>query len=206
MNPGRLRSDLEFAESGSETEDGIVTYGEAFTFQPFNNTVSALPMTGAQIQSVVEEQCQPGDADLPVLHLGDSDGFTHELAITTQGTTCTAIEVSNVQIDGRAIDATATYDVAVNNFLADGGADFDTFAEIDTADRVPGPQDIDALLDYFETEGTVAPPGTDRVDETFTVLTAPSTTRSSVTVHSPVAARSYSTWPDAAMSLPMPRP
>lgn len=175
MNPDGLRSDLDFATSGSETEDGIVTFAEAFTFQPFNNTVFVLPMTGAQIQSVLEEQCQPGNSDVPVLHLGVSDGFTYDLAITTQGDTCTAIEVSNVQINGRALAATATYGVAVNNFLADGGANFDTFAEIDPATRMSGPQDIDALLDYFETAGTVAPPGTDRVDETFTVLTAPPT-------------------------------
>ena len=39
MNPGGVRADLTYARSGSETEDGIVTYEEAFTVQPFNNLV-----------------------------------------------------------------------------------------------------------------------------------------------------------------------
>ncbi len=81
MNPGGVRSDLEFPQSASEG-DGVVTYGESFTFQPFNNTMHILDMTGEQIVSVLEEQCQPGDSSRPVLHLGVSDGFTYTLDIT----------------------------------------------------------------------------------------------------------------------------
>ena len=60
MNPGGVRSDLTYAQSQTPPEgDGVVTYGEAFTFQPFGNTLVTFPMTGAQIVSVLEEQCQP---------------------------------------------------------------------------------------------------------------------------------------------------
>ena len=58
MNPGGVRSDLTYAQSAGEG-DGVVTFGEAFTFQPFGNTLFTFPMTGAQIVSVLEEQCQP---------------------------------------------------------------------------------------------------------------------------------------------------
>ncbi len=175
MNPGGVRSDLEFPQSGSEG-DGVVTYGEAFTFQPFNNTLFTLPMTGAQIVSVLEEQCQPGDSSRPVLHLGVSDGFTYTLDITTQNGVCIDIEVSDVKLDGVDIEPATTYLVTVNNFLADGGDNFDTFADVDPNDRIPGPQDIDALVDYFSTESPVAPPSTDRVDEIGNTL--PGTVRS----------------------------
>jgi cysteine-rich repeat protein len=50
MNPGGLRSDLTFLESAGEG-NGIVTFGEAFTFQPFGNMLVTFPMTGAQIVS-----------------------------------------------------------------------------------------------------------------------------------------------------------
>ena len=173
MNPGGLRSDLSFEATDPETEDGIVTFGEAFTFQPFNNTMLVLPMTGAQIQSVLEEQCQPSDQSRPVLHLGVSDGFTYDLAITTQAGVCTSIEVTNVELNGTALDEAATYNVAVNNFLADGGDSFETFAEVDPADRLPGPQDLAALVSYFEAQGVIDPPGTDRVNETLTTLPSP---------------------------------
>ena len=165
MNPGGLRSDLLYPESSAGEGDGVVTYGEAFTFQPFNNTMFVLPMTGAQIVAVLEEQCQPGGSSRPVLHLGVSEGFTYTLDITTQNGVCLDVEVSDVQLDGVDIDPSADYMVAVNNFLADGGDNFDTFAEVDPTDRTPGPQDIDALIDYFTAESPVAPPSTDRVDE-----------------------------------------
>jgi len=58
MNPGGVRSDLTYAQSAGEG-DGVVTFGEAFTFQPFGNILVTFPMTGAQITSVLEEQCQP---------------------------------------------------------------------------------------------------------------------------------------------------
>ncbi len=65
MNPGGVRSDLTFAQSGAEG-DGVVTFGEAFTFQPFGNTLKTFPMTGAQIVDVLEEQCQPpGESTVP---------------------------------------------------------------------------------------------------------------------------------------------
>ncbi|MEZ5167279.1 MAG: 5'-nucleotidase C-terminal domain-containing protein [Acidimicrobiales bacterium] len=85
MNPG-VRSDLIYAASGAEG-DGEVTFGEAFTFQPFNNQVVTFSMTGAQIQSVLEEQCQP-PGGRPFLHLGVSEGFTYDLATTIEASVC----------------------------------------------------------------------------------------------------------------------
>ena len=47
MNPGGVRSDFLFAGSGTEgDEDGLVTYEEAFTVQPFNNLVTTQTFTG----------------------------------------------------------------------------------------------------------------------------------------------------------------
>ena len=165
MNPGGVRSDLTYEESLAGEGDGVVTYGEAFTFQPFNNTLFTLPMTGAQIMSVLEEQCQPGGSSRPVLHLGVSEGFTYTLDITTKNSVCLDVEVTNVQLDGVDIEPATVYMVTTNGFLADGGDNFDTFAEVDPTDRLPGPQDIDALVDYFENNSPIAPPSTDRVDE-----------------------------------------
>ena len=163
MNPGGVRSDLKYAESGGEG-DGVVTYGEAFTFQPFGNTLVTFPMTGAQIVSVLEEQCQPSGSSRPFLHLGVSDGFTYDLSKTISDGACTAVTVSNVMLNGVALSNTATYKVTVNSFLADGGDNFDTFATI-TAPRLDGGVDLQALANYLAAFGPVDPPGTDRVNE-----------------------------------------
>jgi 5'-nucleotidase len=165
MNPGGVRSDLTYLASQTPSEgDGVVTFGEAFTFQPFGNTLITYPMTGAQIMSVLEEQCQPAGSSRPFLHLGVSEGFTYDLAKTIVAGDCTSITVSNVQLNGVALDPTATYNVTVNNFLADGGDNFTTFATI-TAPRLDGGNDLLALVNYLGTFSPVSPPSTDRVNE-----------------------------------------
>ncbi|MBE2223032.1 MAG: 5'-nucleotidase C-terminal domain-containing protein [Anaerolineae bacterium] len=163
MNPGGVRSDLLYPQSAGEG-DGVVTYGEAFTFQPFGNTLITYPMTGAQIISVLEEQCQPTGSSRPFLHLGVSQGFTYDLSKTIVSGNCTSVTVSNVKLNGVALNPTASYNVTVNNFLADGGDNFSTFATI-TAPRLDGGNDLQALVNYLGTFSPVAPPSIDRVNE-----------------------------------------
>ncbi len=163
MNPGGVRSDLTYLQSGSEG-DGVVTYGEAFTFQPFGNTLITFAMTGAEIVSVLEEQCQPLGSSRPFLHLGVSDGFTYDLAKTIEAGNCTSVTVSNVKLNGIDLNPTALYNVTVNNFLADGGDNFGTFATV-TTPRLDGGNDLQALINYLGTFSPVAPPSIDRVNE-----------------------------------------
>jgi 5'-nucleotidase len=166
MNPGGLRSDLTYLSSQVPAEgDGVVTFGEAFTFQPFGNTLYTFPMTGAQILAVLEEQCQPPGSSRPFLHLGVSEGFTYDLQTTIDAGECTSISVSNVQLNGTPLDMGATYMVTANNFLADGGDNFLTFAEVLPSLRVDGGNDLDALVNYLGTFSPVAPPAADRVNE-----------------------------------------
>ncbi|MDT4969948.1 MAG: 5-nucleotidase, partial [Pseudonocardiales bacterium] len=57
MNPGGVRADLlaSAVSSGGEAV-GQVTYGEAFTVQPFGNSLVTKTMTGDQIHRVLEQQ------------------------------------------------------------------------------------------------------------------------------------------------------
>jgi len=165
MNPGGVRSDLTYLQSQTPPEgDGVVTFGEAFTFQPFGNTLITFPMTGAQIISVLEEQCQPAGTSRPFLHLGVSEGFTYDLAKTIVAGTCTSVSITNVKLNGVPLDPAATYMVTVNNFLADGGDNFATFATV-TGARLDGGNDLLALINYLGTYSPVSPPSTDRVNE-----------------------------------------
>ncbi|HEY5730005.1 MAG TPA: bifunctional metallophosphatase/5'-nucleotidase [Anaerolineales bacterium] len=163
MNPGGVRSDLKYAQSAGEG-DGVVTFGEAFTFQPFGNTLITYPMTGAQIISVLEEQCQPLGSSRAFLHLGVSNGFTYDLSKTIVAGNCTSVTISNVKLNGVALDPAASYMVTVNNFLADGGDNFFTFGS-NTAPRLDGGNDLLALVNYLGTFSPVAPPSTNRVNE-----------------------------------------
>jgi 5'-nucleotidase len=165
MNPGGIRSDFIFARSGAEAVDGIVTYAEAFNVQPFSNILMTFPMTGAQIIDVLEEQCQPVAASRPFLHLGVSNGFTYDLSKTIDSSNeCTSITVSNVVLNGVPLNPAATYIVTTNQFVADGGDNFNTFRQVDPASRIGGGIDLDELIRYMA-QGPVSPPGTNRVNE-----------------------------------------
>jgi 5'-nucleotidase len=164
MNPGGVRSDLTYADSAGEGE-GVVTFGEAFTFQPFGNTLKTFPMTGAQIIDVLEEQCQPAGSSRPFLHLGVSEGFTYDLKYAqSAGGDCTSVSIDNVKLNGVLLNPAATYYATVNSFLSDGGDNFGTFDTI-TAPKLDGGNDLQALTNYLGTFGPVAPPSTDRVNE-----------------------------------------
>lgn len=163
MNPGGVRSDLTYAASGDEG-DGVVTFGEAFTFQPFGNTLVTLEMTGAEIMAVLEEQCQPSFASRPFLHLGVSQGFTYDLAKTIVGGVCTAVSITNVELNGVPLNPVSTYKVTANNFLADGGDNFTTFGTV-AGPRLDGGNDLLALVNYLDTFSPVSAPPVDRVNE-----------------------------------------
>ena len=60
--------------------------------------------------------------------------------------------------------ASATDNVTVNSFLADGGDNFDTLGTI-TSPRIDGGNDLEALPNYLGTFSPVAPPSIDRVNE-----------------------------------------
>ena len=177
MNPGGIRSDLIFAKFGSEATDGIVTYAEAFTFQPFSNILMTMPMTGAQVQSVLEDQCQPAGSSRPFLHLGVSVGFTYDLSktfglvdhdnnpVTSPINSCTSITVANIMLNGVPLNPADTYMVTVNQFVADGGDNFVTFRDIDPSLRIGGGIDLDELISYFAANSPISPPGTNRANE-----------------------------------------
>ncbi|MBB4909709.1 ExeM/NucH family extracellular endonuclease [Actinophytocola algeriensis] len=138
MNPGGLRSDLLYAP------DGVVTYSEAFSVQPFSNDVVTKSYTGAQIKQVLEEQWQPAGASRPKLHLGVSAGFRYlYLPDNPAGQRITGMWLNDVPID-----PAATYRVTVNSFLASGGDNFATLAQ-GTNPATTGDNDLTMLTAYI---------------------------------------------------------
>lgn len=164
VNAGDVRSDLTYAPSGSEGA-GVVTYGEALTFQPFGNSLVTIPMTGAQIVSALQQQCQPAGSSRPFLSLGASAGFTYTLSRTIVNGTCTAVSVTDVRLNGSALDPAATYQVTVSTFLADGGDNFTAFTQVPVSERLDAGNDLQAFTEYFGTFSPVAPPSANRVNE-----------------------------------------
>ena len=161
MNPGGIRADLTHAASGDEG-DGVVTYGEAFTVQPFSNTVNLADLTGAQLITVLQQQVSGDNEEDPKI-LQVSDGFTYTLDMTKSG--ADRVVVDSVRLNGEPIDPDATYRVAMNSFLAGGGDGFTELAK--GTNPLVGKDDLEALTDYLTEHSSadepIAPPKADRI-------------------------------------------
>jgi len=162
MNPGGIRADLVYKASGTEG-DGVVTYGEAFTVQPFSNLVETVSLTGAQMVTLLQEQFSgPLNTTAPKV-LQVSKGFTYTLDQTKTG--ADKVVTSSIRLNGAPLDPSATYRVTVNNFLAGGGDGFDVLKQ--GTDPVISAVDIDAFVAYLTAPSSpttpLAPPAADRI-------------------------------------------
>ncbi|MFE0796224.1 bifunctional metallophosphatase/5'-nucleotidase [Streptomyces mutabilis] len=161
MNPGGIRAPLTYAASGSEG-DGVVTYAEGFTVQPFANTVNLKDYTGAQLIQVLKEQVTgPNEAAPKILQI--SSGLTYTLDLTKTG--ADRVVTDSIRLNGAPIDENATYRVASNSFLAGGGDGFPTLNE--GTNELVGADDLTALEQYLTANSSagdpIAPPAADRI-------------------------------------------
>ncbi|MDC0674941.1 bifunctional metallophosphatase/5'-nucleotidase [Nannocystis radixulma] len=156
MNPGGVRNSLHYPASGNEPVDGVVTYGEAFSVQPFGNNLVVLTLTGAQIDALLEQQFVEG-IEPYILH--GSQSFTY--SYSESAPIGAKVDAASIEIDGVVIDPAGEYRVATIGYLADGGDGFTVFT--DGIDRVGGVTDMQALKDYFAAHSPVSPPALDRV-------------------------------------------
>ena len=153
MNPGGIRADLVYSTSTGGEAPGEVTYGEMFTVQPFGNSMVTMTLTGAQIDTLLEQQWMGVNATAPKI-LQVSEGFAYTWS--TSAPAGSKVDIASISINGVPINPTATYRVTVNSFLADGGDGFTVLVQ--GTDRLGGEVDTDAFEDYFAAYSPV-PPG-----------------------------------------------
>jgi 5'-nucleotidase len=158
MNPGGIRADMLFANSPGGEAPGEITYGEAFSVQPFGNSLVTMTLTGQQIKDVLEQQFDnPAVGQNRIMQV--SNGFTYTWTLSAP----TGSKVSNMALNGVAIDLGATYRVTVNSFMAEGGDNFTVLR--DGTDRLGGAVDLDALEAYFIANSPVAPGPQNRITQ-----------------------------------------
>ncbi|MEU1377725.1 bifunctional metallophosphatase/5'-nucleotidase [Streptomyces triculaminicus] len=161
MNPGGIRSDLAHKASGNEG-DGVVTYGEAFTVQPFTNLMQLKDLTGAQVIAVLQQQVSgPNEPSPKILQV--SKGLTYTLDLTKKG--ADRVVASSVKLNGTPVDPAKTYRVAGNEFLMGGGDGFPAFKE--GTNKLVAASDLDVFVAYLQAhsskESPLAPPKAERI-------------------------------------------
>jgi 5'-nucleotidase len=130
-----------------------VTYGEAFTVQPFGNSLVTMTLTGTQIDTLLETQWVVNRV------LQVSNGFTYEWSAGAP--VRSKVDIASIMINGVPIDPNRSYRVTVNSFLADGGDGFAVLVQ--GTDRLGGEVDLDALVNYFEANSPIAPGPQNRI-------------------------------------------
>ena len=192
MNGGGVRSPgFTFASSAAGEGNGNVTYGEAFTVQPFGNSLVTMSLTTQNIKDFLEEQFAGclGQSTTATRFALPSGGFKY----TWDGAKACGARISNVTLRSGSttetlVDATGvvqspakSYRVTVNNFMADGGDGYSTLVK--GSNRLGGAQDIDSLTAYMAnfkapkapyTPGSnVADAGTKRINRVGSSATCP---------------------------------
>ena len=138
-----------------------MTYGEAFTVQPFNNLVVTQTFTGAQLKEALEQQFAGYAGQRANRILQVSAGFTYSYDTTRP----LGDRISAMALNGTPIDPAGTYRVTTNDFLANGGDDFSNL-NVKT-DRVTAPGfDVDALTAYLGGGTPIASPTPNRITRT----------------------------------------
>ncbi len=146
MNPGGIRTDLVYSQISGGELPGQVTYGEAFNVQPFGNNLVTMTLTGAQIDTLLEQQfvgCGQPVGGQKILQV--SAGFTYSWSASAPA--CNKVDIASIMINGVLINPAGLYRVTVNSFLADGGDNFLVLK--DGTNRLGGAVDTDALEAYF---------------------------------------------------------
>ena len=177
INNGGVRdAGFTFPGSTAGEGDGNITYREAFTVQPFGNSLVTMSLTTQNLKDFLEEQfagCIGQGATSTRIAL-PSAGFKYSWdGAKTCGSRISGVSIKTgatteilVDTAGLVQNPTKTYRITVNNFMADGGDGFSTL-KLGT-NRVGGAQDIDALTAYmnanFKAPKAAYTPGTNAAD------------------------------------------
>ncbi|MEN7538293.1 bifunctional metallophosphatase/5'-nucleotidase [Aurantiacibacter flavus] len=150
VNSGGVRTDLPPGASGT------MSYGDTLAMQPFANSVLLVEMPGSAIKAVLEEQfCEAADGTVSTCHsaLLPSQGFAYSFDRSQPA----GERIVSATLNGKPLDPAKTYRVAINNFLAEGGDGFATFARFPVLDDAG--IDVDALEAWLAPGATIPPCG-----------------------------------------------
>jgi 5'-nucleotidase len=160
MNAGGVRSSLLYGQISGGEVPGEVTYAEAFTVQPFGNTLVVKTCTGQQLYDVLNQQFNNPAPGSNRIMLPSANVDYHWTSVGGPH-----IVDGTLSFDDGAtfVDKGASYRVALNNFTADGGDGFTVFRSC--TDALGGDVDLDAFTRYLGDPANqpLAAPALDRI-------------------------------------------
>ena len=120
-NPGGLRDDIVIPVGA--TLPYTITWGDTFDVMPFGNTLYLMDLTGAQIQTLLDQSASLFKGIL------QTSGATWSWRNDCRCDSPATWGAFDVTVDGEPLDPARTYRVVTNDFLAGGQDGWVTFAE-----------------------------------------------------------------------------
>jgi 2',3'-cyclic-nucleotide 2'-phosphodiesterase (5'-nucleotidase family) len=115
------KADAAFTNSGGLRADlpaGAITRGSVYEVIPFDNTLVIVKLTGAGVRAMLEDGLAHG-------RVSQQSGLRYRFDLSRpEGRRLLSVTLA----DSSALDDAKTYTVAVNNFMAAGGDNYDTLA------------------------------------------------------------------------------
>ncbi|WP_351225476.1 5'-nucleotidase C-terminal domain-containing protein [Streptomyces sp. NPDC002133] len=147
---------------------GLVTIRDAAGLYPFENTLEARLLTGAQLKDYLEYSARyyvqtPAGAPVDTAKLTNADGIpdynydavsglTYEIDVAKPA----GSRIVNLSFEGKALDPAAQFVLAVNNYRASGGG---AFPHVAKAEQLWANSDEirNTIIQWVQSKGTVDP-------------------------------------------------
>jgi 5'-nucleotidase len=147
-------ADVVIANGGgirASIKAGDITLGDIYTVLPFDNTLTAIELTGAKIVAALEHGLSAYPAQL--------GGFSHVAGMTVKFDPAkpAGSRVVEVLVAGEPIVPDKLYILGTNDFMAAGGDGYVWFTESNPVFS-SGAMLRDILAEYIEARGTVVAP------------------------------------------------
>lgn len=120
-NPGGLRADIRIP--AGVIPPYSITWGDTFHVMPFGNTLFVMDLTGAQIQTLLDQSASLAKGIL------QTSGARWQWRNDCRCSTPTTWGAYHVTVHGAPLEAERVYRVVTNDFLAGGQDGWTTFAE-----------------------------------------------------------------------------
>jgi 5'-nucleotidase len=151
VNPGGIRTSLI-------PRDGVVTHGDLYNVLPFRNTIVVMELTGEEIERLLEQQWSATREASNILQVSRSFSYAWDGSKPVGS----RVVPGSIKLDGVPLRPGATYRLAVNSYMADGGDGFSILKTI--TNRAQGPLTFDAVADYLRSNSGLRAPARDRLN------------------------------------------
>jgi 2',3'-cyclic-nucleotide 2'-phosphodiesterase (5'-nucleotidase family) len=144
--------DFAFTNSGGlriDIDAGPITFGEVYEAQPFDNTLVVVELDGNEVRQVLEEGITGDHGVIQVSGLQFTFDYDADPGSRVIGD---VIDLST----GLPLDASTTYYVAVNDFMASGGDEYFTLAANPQTNTYALVRDI--VVDWVRANSPFTPP------------------------------------------------